>query len=132
MLSSDPITITSTATTSTTGSYYTLSGFNSTSNSGTITLGGVSGAGSGTGYSPCVVNIGAGTSSPCWNGLGSNTTTSFGGINIFGADFVDRMPDLRQIQEMCEQYPALNLAWEKFKTTYRLVKDDYDTSKNPN
>jgi hypothetical protein len=28
---------------------------------------------------------------------------------------------------MCEQYPGLKIAFEKFKTTYYLVKDDYDT-----
>jgi len=112
--------------TSTTGSYYTLSGGGGSS--GTISIGGLSGTSGGAGYNPCIVNIGAGTSSPCY----TTSTTSFGSINIFGEDFVDRMPDLRRIQDMCEQYPALSMAWEKFKTTYRLVKDDYDTPKTSN
>ena len=38
-------------------------------------------------------------------------------------------PEWSRIQDMCEQYPGLKIAFEKFKTTYYLVKDDYDTPK---
>jgi len=31
---------------------------------------------------------------------------------------------------MCDEYPGLKIAFEKFKTTYKLVKDDYDTPKD--
>lgn len=86
------------------------------SNTGTITLTGYSGTST---SNPCVVNIGAGYTN-CWN-----HSTGFSSI-IWGEDFIDRIPDLKRIDDMCAQYPALSLAWEKFKTTYRLVKDDYD------
>ena len=36
-------------------------------------------------------------------------------------------PDWTRVQYMCEQYPALQIAFERFKTTYKLVKDHYDT-----
>ena len=38
-------------------------------------------------------------------------------------------PNRSRIQDMCDQYPGLKIAFEKFKTTYYLVKDDYDTPK---
>lgn len=44
-------------------------------------------------------------------------------------EFVDCFPNFDRIQQMCETYPGLKIAYEKFVTTYRLVKDDYD---NPN
>jgi len=60
------------------------------------------------------------------SGAGSNyynTTSTFS----FGNDWVDKFPDWNRIQRMCEEYPGLKIAYEKFKTTYHLVKDHYDT-----
>lgn len=37
------------------------------------------------------------------------------------------LPDLNRIQKMCDEYPALKIAFERFKTTYKLVQDDFDT-----
>lgn len=76
--------------------------------------------------------------------IGNLTTSSVGTINsidITGinsttftfkdpVDFVDKMPDLSRISKMCEEYPGLKIAFEKFQTTYNLVKDDYDTPKD--
>ena len=45
-------------------------------------------------------------------------------------EFVDAFPDYDKIQKMCKQYPGLRIAYEKFVTTYKLVKDDYDSSKD--
>ena len=42
-------------------------------------------------------------------------------------EFVDCMPDYNRIEKMCKEYPGLAIAFEKFKTTYKLVKDHYDT-----
>jgi hypothetical protein len=39
-------------------------------------------------------------------------------------------PEWNRVQNMCEQYPGLKIAFEKFKTVYKLVKDDYDTPKD--
>ena len=42
-------------------------------------------------------------------------------------EFVDAFPDYARIEKMCKEYPGLAIAFEKFKTTYKLVKDHYDT-----
>jgi hypothetical protein len=45
-------------------------------------------------------------------------------------EFVDCMPDINRIEKMCKEYPGLAIAFDKFKTTYNIVKDDYDNPKN--
>ena len=45
-------------------------------------------------------------------------------------EWVNCLPDFDRIEKMCKQYPGLAIAFEKFKTTYKLVKDDYDTPKD--
>jgi hypothetical protein len=45
-------------------------------------------------------------------------------------EFIDCFPDFSRIEKMCEQYPGLKIAYEKFKTVYTLVKDDYDAPKD--
>ena len=42
-------------------------------------------------------------------------------------EFVNCLPDLNRVKKMCEEYPGLKIAYEKFVTTYKLVRDDYDT-----
>jgi len=42
-------------------------------------------------------------------------------------EFVECLPDFDRIQKMCKEYPGLQIAFEKFKTTYLLVKNHYDT-----
>ena len=42
-------------------------------------------------------------------------------------EFVDAFPDYDRVQQMCKEYPGLKLAYEKFVTTYKLVRDHYDT-----
>jgi len=80
-------------------------------------------------------------------GMGGAGSTSFtianGGISSIGSvtldsthfnwgdtEWVNAFPQWARIQEMCEQYPGLKIAFEKFKTTYKLVKDDYDNPKD--
>lgn len=45
-------------------------------------------------------------------------------------EWVTCFPDWARIEKMCEEYPALKIAFEKFKTTYKLVQDDYDMPPN--
>jgi hypothetical protein len=45
-------------------------------------------------------------------------------------EFVDAFPDYDRVQKMCDQYPGLKIAYEKFATTYNIVKDDYDHPKD--
>lgn len=40
-------------------------------------------------------------------------------------DFITHMPDVHEIEAMCEYYPALEKAYENFKTIYNMVKQDY-------
>jgi hypothetical protein len=88
-------------------------------------------------------NIGGTSSSPTFtlNNTGTISVGSIGAtistINVTGAgsgwtwqdpvEFVDSFPDFNRIQKMCEEYPGLKIAYEKFVTTYKLVKDHYDT-----
>jgi len=45
-------------------------------------------------------------------------------------EWVNCLPDFDRIEKMCKEYPGLAIAFEKFKTVYKLVKDDYDTPKD--
>lgn len=45
-------------------------------------------------------------------------------------EFEDTFPDYDRIQKMCKEFPGLEIAFEKFKTTYYLVKDEYDNPKD--
>jgi hypothetical protein len=59
--------------------------------------------------------------------IGSISTSSF---NWKTEEFVDCLPDFDRVKSMCERYPGLKIAYEKFVTTYKLVKDDYDSTKD--
>jgi len=37
----------------------------------------------------------------------------------------DCMPDPQKLKRMCEQYPALEKAYENFKTVYTMVEQDW-------
>jgi hypothetical protein len=41
-------------------------------------------------------------------------------------DFVDRMPLVSRIEEMCDEYPALSKAYEQFKLIYKMTEQDYE------
>ena len=41
-------------------------------------------------------------------------------------DWVDAFPSWDKVQDMCKQYPSLEIALRNFQTIYQLVKDDYD------
>lgn len=45
-------------------------------------------------------------------------------------EFVDTMPPMSTIKEMCETYPGFKKAFENFKDIYDLVKGDYEARKN--
>ena len=40
-------------------------------------------------------------------------------------EFEDEMPSVAKIEDMCNDYPALAQAYEKFKTMYSLVHQDW-------
>ena len=107
--SSDTITLTNSTASSI---YYTGNGI------GNVTI-------SNGGYS---INTGGAGSTVTLGGAGSVTASSF--IWKTPEEFVDSLPDFDRVQKMCEEYPGLKIAYEKFVTTYKLVKDDYDTPKD--
>lgn len=39
--------------------------------------------------------------------------------------FVDSMPSLTRVKEMCEEYPALKIAYNKFVNIYKMCDQDY-------
>jgi hypothetical protein len=50
--------------------------------------------------------------------------------SIWGAvneEWTDSFPDWKRVNEMCKEYPGLAIAFEKFKTVYKLVTDEYET-----
>ena len=98
-----------------------------TSNIGNITV-----SGSGTSYyytggSMGTVTVGSGVGlSP-----GSISTISISDLSSFQInipeEWANTFPDWDKVKKMCEEYPGLKIAFEKFKTTYKLVVDHYDT-----
>ena len=109
----DTITLTSNA-------YDTMIG------SGTITIGNATGYTVGTGVS----YTGSGSAGTAMGGtytIGNVNASTFSWKN---EEFVDCMPDINRIENMCKEYPGLAIAFEKFKTTYNIVKDDYDNPKD--
>jgi hypothetical protein len=82
------------------------------------------------------ITISGGGSSYTIGAVGSGGTVTINDINAtpfnwkMPEEFVDAFPDYDRVEKMCKEYPGLAIAFEKFKTVYKLVKDDYDTPKN--
>lgn len=96
------------------------SSFTSSTSSNTITLSyptSISGTG-GTSY----------ISGATVGGISGISTVDWGALQT--EEFVNCFPSYDKIQSMCKEYPGLKIAYEKFVTTYKLVKDDYDTPKD--
>ena len=95
-------------------------------------------------YSPCTVSYPTYYSSPSISTLTTTqisglTTTQIGSITsidtsaftiTFPEEWVNQFPDIKRVEKMCEEYPGLKIAYEKFKTVYKLVADHYDTPKD--
>jgi len=115
----DTITLTS----GTGSSYYYNTGAGTGGfSSDTITIsGGISSISSG------IYTIGSGSA----GGLTGITAQDISTFNWnLNEEFVNCLPDLDRVKKMCEEYPGLKIAYEKFVTTYKLVRDDYDTPKD--
>ena len=54
-----------------------------------------------------------------------NITFDWDNINITPVEFEDCMPDVAKVEDMCKDYPALEKAYENFKTVYKLVRQDW-------
>ena len=65
---------------------------------------------------------------------GAYGTISINGISCIDStvdwlspkEWVGAFPAWARVDDMCKQYPALEIALRNFQTIYQLVKDDYD------
>ena len=47
------------------------------------------------------------------------------GIRWEQIEFEDKMPSVAKVEDMCKDYPALDKAYENFKTIYAMVHQDW-------
>lgn len=47
------------------------------------------------------------------------------GIRWDSVEFEDTMPTVAKVEDMCNEYPALQKAYENFKTIYAMVHQDW-------
>jgi hypothetical protein len=87
--------------------------------SDTITLTGAQGAST---YSITTPNLSSGTISVGPLDISSIEPITWG----FGKEWIDNFPEWNRVQDMCEKYPGLKIAFDNFKVFYEMVKDDYD------
>ena len=52
-------------------------------------------------------------------------SVDWGNITIAPVEFEDCMPDVAKVEDMCNNYPALEKAYENFKTIYAMVHQDW-------
>lgn len=76
----------------------------------------------------CYPTINIGSTGICaGTSIGTQDTITFSNLWGESEEWTNCFPDFDRIKKMCEQYPGLKIAYEKFATTYKLVKDHYDT-----
>ena len=67
----------------------------------------------------------------CTVNLDTSYTTDTGSEFVYNMpgysekEFIDIMPSISRIDEMCKQYPALEKAYEQFKLIYKMTEQDY-------
>lgn len=60
------------------------------------------------------------------SGLDMSDTIDLNDIHIYQpVEFEDEMPSVAKVEDMCREYPALEKAYETFKTVYKLVHQDW-------
>jgi hypothetical protein len=85
-----------------------------------------------TGASNTAIGYGAGAQPTYSIGSSGISTITLNGIDASSytinlpVDWKDCFPNWSKVQDMCEQYPGLKIAFENFKVFYEMVKDDYD------
>lgn len=68
------------------------------------------------------------TTDSSWLSIGDLTADTIDLSNIDINDLVefeDSMPSVAKIEDMCNDYPALEKAYENFKTIYKMVHQDW-------
>lgn len=95
--------------------------------SGGIGISSIGAIGANTSYSIGGLSTSVAGSTITFSNINSTTyDTSTFKINL-PEEWVNCFPEFSRIESMCEEYPGLKIAFEKFKTTYLLVKNHYDT-----
>lgn len=61
--------------------------------------------------------------------LGNDTIDLSGIYNIEKKMFENAMPEIDELERMCEEYPGLAKAYETFKTVYKMVEQDWKGKK---
>jgi hypothetical protein len=60
------------------------------------------------------------------NWISINDTIDLDSITIYQpVEFEDEMPTVAKVEDMCNNYPALEKAYENFKTIYAMVHQDW-------
>lgn len=54
------------------------------------------------------------------------------GITWKQVEFEDSMPSVAKVEDMCKDYPALDKAYENFKTIYAMVHQDWKGKQDVN
>ena len=65
-----------------------------------------------------------------WISIGDLTTDTIDLDNLTitlnnPVEFEDHMPSVAKVEDMCRDYPALEKAYENFKTIYKMVHQDW-------
>ena len=73
---------------------------------------------------------GGGSSGYTWSGSNNGSYSGTSYTFKMPEEWVDTFPNFERIKKMCEEYPGLKIAYDKFVTTYEMVKVDYDNPAN--
>lgn len=67
-----------------------------------------------------------GYSNNTWSIMDDNIDLSSINISTLNpVEFEDHMPSVAKVEDMCTEYPALEKAYENFKSVYAMVKQDW-------
>lgn len=53
------------------------------------------------------------------------TSIDLGPLTFEKTVWQDSLPEIDEVEKMCEHYPGLKKAYENFKTAYKLIEQDY-------
>ena len=74
--------------------------------------------------SPITITGAAGSTVDTITITGSDGTSNF--TWALPQEWQDSFPEWHRVQDMCDKYPGLKVAFDNFKVFYEMVKDDYD------
>ena len=97
-----------------------LTDYNMNTNSGFITSSTLDGITTVSGVSTDTVNI-----SDIIYSDNDQISFDWSDISISPTLWTEVLPDVGTVNKMCEEYPALEKAYENFQTVYKLVEQDY-------